>query len=115
MFWDRNFKDHNRMMVVNFAFLNHISEDFLHDVLTFTLKNAYTVKRKRHIKDRFRYLNHEVIVLIDNYTNQVLLFFTLCRNWDKCDAVVYTATAFILRKCCISISIQLIKKIKTNI
>src|SRR5436190_4384153 len=33
MFWDRNFNDHHRMIIVNFAFVNHISEEFLHDVL----------------------------------------------------------------------------------
>jgi len=64
MFWDKNLKDYNRMIIVNFVILNHISEDFLHDILTFTLKNAYTEERKRNIKDKFRYLNHEVIVLI---------------------------------------------------
>ena len=64
MFWEKNLRDHNRMMIVNFAILNHISEDFLHDILSFTLKHAYTEERKRNIKYRFSYLNHEVIVLI---------------------------------------------------
>lgn len=52
------------MILVNFAYLNAISEDFLHDILTFTLKEAYTAIRRRNIKDRFSYLNHEVILLI---------------------------------------------------
>ena len=53
MFWDRNLTDHNRMILVNFAYLNAISEAFLHDILAFTLKEAYTNERKRNIKDRF--------------------------------------------------------------
>ncbi|XP_011859690.1 PREDICTED: uncharacterized protein LOC105557132 [Vollenhovia emeryi] len=57
MFWDRNFVDHNRMVVVNFAI--HVSEPFLHEVLEFTLKTAYTPDRRRQITDRFRYYNHE--------------------------------------------------------
>ena len=45
MFWDKNFTDHNRMIIVNFAFINGVSEEFLHDVLAFTLKNAYTAEK----------------------------------------------------------------------
>lgn len=60
MFWDKNFKHHNRMIIVNFAYLNAITEDFLHDILTFTLKEGYTSDRKLNVKYRFRYLNHEV-------------------------------------------------------
>lgn len=63
MFWDRNLKDHNRMILVNFSFLNAISEYFLHDILSFTLKGSYTKTRRREIKDRFAYLNHKVILL----------------------------------------------------
>lgn len=60
MFWNRNLTDHNRMILVNFVYLNAISEDFLHEILTFTLGRAYTNAGKRAIKDRFTYLNHEV-------------------------------------------------------
>lgn len=63
MIWNRNLTDHNRMILVNFAYLNAISEDFLHDILSFTLKEAYTKTRKREIKDMFSYLNHTVILL----------------------------------------------------
>ena len=63
-FWDRNFKDHNRMIIVNFAYLNAISEEFLHEILSFTLKEAYTTDRKRQVKSRYAYLNDEVIFLI---------------------------------------------------
>jgi len=59
MFWDKNLKDHNRMIIVNFSIVNHISEEFLHDILSFTLKRAYTRERKQNITDRFRYLNHK--------------------------------------------------------
>src|SRR5436190_24282927 len=45
MFWDRNFNDHHRMILVNFVYLNHISEDFLHEILAFILQNAYTDER----------------------------------------------------------------------
>jgi hypothetical protein len=55
--------------------LNAISENFLHDILTFTLKEAYTNKRKRNVKDRFRYLNHEVSLLIfDNYIKYMYIY-----------------------------------------
>ena len=68
-------KDHNRIIIVNFAYLNAISEDFLHDILTFTLKEAYTNERKRNVKDRFRYLNHEVSLLIfDNYIKYMYIY-----------------------------------------
>jgi len=64
------------MIIVNFAILNHISEDFLHDILTFTLKNAYTEEWKRNIKDKFRYLNYEVIVLILIDMNELYILIT---------------------------------------
>ena len=64
MFWNRNLNDHNRMILVNFAYINAISEDFLHNILSFTLKEAYTSTRRREIKDRFSYLNHKVIKLL---------------------------------------------------
>jgi len=35
-----------RMILVNFSFVNAISENFLHDSLSFTLKKAYTKDRK---------------------------------------------------------------------
>lgn len=60
-FWDRNSTDHKRMLIVNFAYVNGISPEFLHDVLAFTLKRVYTNVRRREIQDRFTYLNHEVI------------------------------------------------------
>ncbi|KAL0130412.1 hypothetical protein PUN28_002234 [Cardiocondyla obscurior] len=72
IFWNKNFKNHNRMIVVNFAYLNAISEDFLHDILKFTLKSAYTNERRRNVKDR---------------------------NLDEVDVVVFIATAFTSKKC----------------
>ena len=66
MFWNRNLNDHNRMILVNFACINAISEDFLHNILSFTLKEAYTSTRRREIKDRFFYLNHKEINYCDN-------------------------------------------------
>lgn len=52
------------MIFVNFVYLNAMSEEFLHDILSFTLREAYTKIRKREIQDRFAYINHKVICLI---------------------------------------------------
>ena len=53
MFWEKHFKDHNRMIIVNFAYLNAISEEFLHDILTFTLKKCTQVSENEMSKISF--------------------------------------------------------------
>ncbi|CAK1553201.1 unnamed protein product [Leptosia nina] len=50
-FWD------NRMIIVNFAIVNGLREEFLHEVLTFTLRHHYTNDRRQRVAGRFKYYN----------------------------------------------------------
>ncbi|KAL0100591.1 hypothetical protein PUN28_019734 [Cardiocondyla obscurior] len=43
MFWNQNLRDHNRIILVNFAYINAISEDFLHEVLTVYFKELLNI------------------------------------------------------------------------
>lgn len=54
-FWDKDFDDHNRMIIVNFAIVNGVGEDFLHEVLTFTLRHHYTKDRRQRVAGHFKY------------------------------------------------------------
>lgn len=54
-FWNRRLNDHNRMILVNFAVVNGVREEFLHEVLRFTQGNSYTRDRRQRITQRFRY------------------------------------------------------------
>lgn len=101
MFWDQNLDNHNRMILVNFSYLNAISEEFLHDILTFTIKNAYTSNRRREIKARFSYLNNKVIllILINELMKSILLFLLIYRNLAESDVAVFTVIVYILKKC----------------
>lgn len=56
-FWDGSFNDHNRMVVVNFAYRNGVSEELLHDVLSFTLKRNYTRDRRANVAYRYAYFD----------------------------------------------------------
>lgn len=53
MFSDKNFKDHNRMIIVNFVYINAISEEFLHDILAFTLKMHIQMRGSAMLKIDF--------------------------------------------------------------
>lgn len=59
-FWEANFKDHNRMIVVNFAYKNGVSEVLLHEVLNFTLKHNYTRERRRNVAYRYTYFDDPI-------------------------------------------------------
>jgi hypothetical protein len=56
-FWEPWFNDHNRMVVVTFAYMNGVSETFLHEVLTFTLKHNYTRARRTNVAYRYSYFD----------------------------------------------------------
>ena len=57
MFWDKDFTYTKRLKVAAFRYQNGASEDVLHDVLPFTLKDHYTKERRREISARYRYWN----------------------------------------------------------
>jgi hypothetical protein len=56
-FWHSWFNDHNRMIVVNFAYKNGVCESLLHEVLSFTLKDNYTRTRRANVAYRYSYFD----------------------------------------------------------
>jgi len=58
MFWDKDFTYMKRLKVAAFCYQNWDSEDVLHDVLSFTLKDHHTKERRREISARYRYWNN---------------------------------------------------------
>lgn len=59
-FWETWFNHRNRMIVVNFAYKNGVSESLLHDVLSFTLKDNYTRARRANVAYRYSYFNDPI-------------------------------------------------------
>ena len=59
-FWETWFNDHNRMVVVNFAYKNGVCELLLHDVLNFTLKDNYTRQRRANVAYRYSYFDDPI-------------------------------------------------------